>query len=176
MLPQPITALTRQTVAKASRLDPTAAAVARQALQDPHLLDDHLEQLEVAGFGDPDLDGLAKEIIRLRLEADVLDTDALQRHLAARGFGALISEIDKAARKSSAPFLDPDFPLPAARTQWTQADEALIRVAALERALSSAKAEMTEASGAGALMRLKAERDALRRAITSGTIWETTGS
>lgn len=176
MFPQPITALTRQTVAKASRLDPTASAVAKKALEDPHLLDDHLEQLEASGFGDPALDGLAKEIIRLRLEADVLDTDALQRHLAARGFGALISEIDKAARKSGVPFLDPDFPLPAARTQWSQAYEALTRMAALERALSSAKAELTEASGAGALMRLKTERDALKRAIASGTIWETTGS
>ena len=38
----------------------------------------------------------AKEIIRLRLEADVLDTEALARHLA-QGFGGLLSEIDKAA-------------------------------------------------------------------------------
>lgn len=49
-------------------------------------------------------------------------------------------------------------------------------MAALERALMSAKAELTEASGAGAFMRLKAERDALKRAIAMGTIWETTGS
>jgi DNA primase len=132
--------------------------------------------MEASGFGDPALDGLAKEITRLRLEADVLDTDALQRHLAAIGFGVLINEIDKAARSSGAPFLDPDFPLPAARTQWTRAYEALIRLAALERALSSAKAEMTEASGAGALMRLKTERDGLKRAIASGTIWEAAGS
>jgi DNA primase len=174
---QPATPRGREAARRLARgLHPVAAAVAKGALEDPHRLDDCLEQLEASGFGDPALDGLAKEIIRLRLEADVLDTDALQRHLAARGFGALISEIDKAARSSRAPFLDPDFPLPAARTQWSQAYEALTRMAALERALSSAKAELTEASGAGALMRLKAERDALKRAIASGTIWETTGS
>lgn len=160
----------------ATALHPVAAAVAKGVLDDPHRLEGHLEQMEASGFGDPALDGLAKEITRLRLEADVLDTEALQRHLAAIGFGVLISEIDKAARSSGAPFLDPDFPLPAARTQWTQAYEALIRLAALERALSSAKAEMTEASGAGALMRLKIERDALKRAIATGTIWEAAGS
>jgi DNA primase len=175
--PQPATPRGRAAARDlAGSLHPVAAAVARGVLDDPHRLDGHLEQLEASGFGDPALDELAKEITRLRLEADVLDTDALQRHLAARGFGALISEIDKAARSSRAPFLDPDFPLPAARTQWSQAYEALIRLAALERALSSAKAEMTEASGAGALMRLKTERDALKRAIMSGTIWETAGS
>lgn len=134
------------------------------------------------------LDGLAKEIIRLRLEADVLDTEALQRHLAARGFGALISEIDKAARNSSAPFLDPDFPLPAARTLWSQAFGALTRLAALDAAVDTGKRHLPqrshemEVAGEGpslqiqAVARLKAERDALRRAITSGTIWETTGS
>jgi DNA primase len=162
--------------------------VAKRALEDPHILDDHLEQLEAFGFGEPALDGLAKEIIRLRLEADVLDTEALQRHLAARGFGALISEIDKAARNSSAPFLDPDFPLPAARTLWSQAFGALTRLAALDAAVDTGKRHLPqrshemEVAGEGpslqiqAVARLKAERDALRRAITSGTIWETTGS
>ncbi len=114
---------------------------------------------------------MAKEIIRLRLEGDVLDTGALARHLAAKGFGGLLSEIDKAADQSGAPFLDPDLPLAAARTQWSHAFESLTRMAALENALDSAKAEMSDSDGAARLVRLKAERDALKRAIRTGTIW-----
>jgi len=152
-------------------LDPVAAALAKCALQDPHCLDGQLEALEAAGFGDPALDELAKEIIRLRLEGDVLDTAALARHLAAKGYARLLSEIDKAADRSGAPFLDPDVPLNAARTQWSHAFESLTRMAALEMALVSAKAEMSDSADAAQLMRLKTERDALKKAIRTGTIW-----
>jgi DNA primase len=45
-------------------------------------------------------------------------------------------------------------------------------MAALESALSSAKTELeVGAQDATAFMRLKAERDALRRAIKTGTVW-----
>jgi len=44
-------------------------------------------------------------------------------------------------------------------------------MAALEEALSSAKSDMTDSEDAAAFMRLKGERDALRRAIKSGTVW-----
>ena len=48
----------------------------------------------------------------------------------------------------------------------------MARMAALESALSSAKAELgPEATDASGFMRLKAERDALRRAIKTGTVW-----
>ena len=152
-------------------LDLLPAALAKAAIQDPARLDGHLEELDAAGFGDPALEQLAKEIIRLRLEGDALDMDALARHLAAKGFGGLLSEIDKAAAKSGAPFLDPDLPLTAARTQWSHAFESLARMAALENELGSAKAGLEMSSDAARLMRLKAERDALKRAIRTGTIW-----
>ncbi len=124
-----------------------------------------------SGFGDPALDGLAKEIIRLRLEGDVLDSGALARHLASQGFGALLSEIDKAADRSGAPFLNPDLQLAAARALWSQAFESLTRMAALESALDAAKADLADADSAARFLRLKAERDALKRAIRTGTIW-----
>jgi DNA primase len=155
----------------ASSLNPVAAAMAQGALTDPHRLDDCLEALESAGFGDPALDGLAKEIIRLRLEGDVLDSEALARHLRAQGYDAQLSEIEQAAPRSGAPFLNPDLPLADARTQWSHAFERLARLAALEDALASAKAELSAEAGAAGLMRLKAERDALKRAIRAGTIW-----
>ena len=89
---------------------------------------------------------------------------------------ALLGEIDRAARISGAPFLNPDIPLASARTQWSHAFEVLIRMAALEAALSAAKGELTESSDTSAFMRLKGERDALKRAIRTGTVWTAAGS
>jgi DNA primase len=162
---------------------PAVAAVVQGALNHPEWLDEHLETLESAGFGDAALDPLARDIISLRLEYDVehggegggLDTDGLVRHLAERGHGALLMEIARAAAKSSAPFLsaEPDL---AAKDQWSQAFEVLTRMAALESALSAAKADASQGLDAGAFGRLKAERDALRRAIKSGTVWGAEGS
>ena len=147
-----------------------------------------MEALEQHGFGDPALDELAREIIRLRLSVDHpgeggedgpgggLDSGGLVRHLTERGYGALLMEIARAAAKSSAPFLssepdtfakDPD----AAKEQWSQAFEVLTRMAALESALSAAKADASQGLDAGAFSRLKAERDALKRSIKSGTVW-----
>lgn len=152
-------------------LDPMACAVAKGAIDQPAWLDDHLEALQVHGLGQPALNDLSSAIVRLRLEADVLDSEALKRHLASSGFGALLGEIDRAARTSGAPFLDSDVSPLAARSQWSHAFEVLIRMAALEEALSSAKSELTDSADAVAFMRLKGERDALRRAIKTGTVW-----
>ena len=157
-------------------LDPVVAAVAKGALEDPLRLDDHLEELEAHGFGDPQLFELAKEIIRLRLDADSLDTGALARHLRERGFAGLLTDIDRAASQSGAPFLKQDVTLADARSQWSLAFVVLSRMAALEKALDTAKRDLAEGAGAAALMRLKTERDKLRRAIKTGTIWTDGGS
>ncbi len=155
----------------ARAVDPIPAALAKQALVDPPVLDEHLEGLQTHGFGDPALLELAKEIIRLRIEADVLDSEALRRHLAASGFSALLTDIDRAATHAGAPFLKEDVTLAAARSQWSRAFEALNRMAALENALAGAKQDLAGGSGASAFLALKAERDALRRAIKTGQIW-----
>ena len=151
--------------------EPLAAALAKGVLEDPARLDGCLEAFEAAGFGDEALLELAREIISLRLEGDVLDTGALARHLAQKGFGVLLGEIDEAAARSGAPFLDPNRPLSDARALWSHAFESLTRMAALEDALTSAKAEIGDAAGAARFVRLKSERDALKRAIRTGSIW-----
>jgi len=156
--------------------EPVPAALAKAALDDPLRLDVHLEAMEAHGFGDPALDQLAKEIIRLRLDADHLDSEALARHLAAEGFGALLGEIDKAASKSGAPFLSSDVSLTLARSQWSHAFEALTRMAALGDAIDSAKSNLADRGGMEAIERMKTERDALHKAIGSGTIWGDGGS
>ncbi|MGE5500510.1 MAG: DNA primase [Ignavibacteriales bacterium] len=158
-------------------IEPVAAAVAKGALDDPPRLDDHLEELEVHGFGDPALSELANEIIRLRLEADHLDTEALARHLRQRGFAGLLTDIDRAAPQAGAPFLKQDVTLAAARSSWSHAFAVLTRMAALERAIDSAKRSLAEeSSSVAALTRLKTERDKLRRAVKTGTIWTDDGS
>jgi DNA primase len=159
----------------ARSLNPMAAAVAQGALNHPAWMDDHLEALESYGFGDQTLNELASEIIRLRLSADTLDSEPLLRHLAERGYGLQLNEVAKAARKSNAPFLAPDQPPAAARNQWSQAFEVLTRMSALESALRTAKADADRGLDAQAFSRLKTERDAIRRAIKSGTFWSEPG-
>ena len=119
---------------------------------------------------------LAREIIRLRLEAEHLDTATLARHLRDRGYSELLIDIDRAAAKSGAPFYEPDVTLAAARSQWSYAFEVLNRLAALDLAADLAKREMAGGAGAAGFMDLKRERDALRRAVKSGTIWTPEGS
>jgi len=160
----------------AQEIEPLAAALAKAAIADPGVLDDHVEALDDGGLGDPALAGMLKEIIRLRLEADHLDTDALRRHLGQRGFSALLNDIDRAASKSGAPFIQPDVTLTAARSQWTQAFTAMSQLAALEREMDAAKRELAGGSDATRIIDLKTRRDQLRRAVKSGTIWSDSGS
>ena len=153
-------------------IEPVAAALAHGAIEDPERMDDHLEAIASHGFGDPALDGLAQELVRLRIGPQTLDSAALRRHLALSGHDALVREVEKAAAKSGAPFLAANAPLAEARVRWSQGFDALTRVAGLDAALASAKSEADQAFDASAFSRLKAERDALRRAIKTGTIWD----
>ena len=157
-------------------IEPMPAALARYALGDPSALEPHLDELEAHGVGDPALGDLVSEIIRLRLEAEHLDTVGLERHLRARGFSALLTDIDRAASRSGAPFIEPDVPLAAARSQWSHAFSVLSRLAALEDAMDQAKQALAEGAGAERVIALKTERDSLRRALKTGTIWEEAGS
>lgn len=154
-------------------IEPVAAALAHGAIDDPERMDDYLEAIAAHGFGEPALDSLAQALVRLRFadqeNGQSLDSAAVRRHLALSGHDALVREVEKAAAKSGAPFLAANAPLAEARTRWSQAFDALTRVAALEDALVSARAVPGQDE---AFRRLKAERDALRRAIKAGTIWE----
>jgi DNA primase len=159
-----------------AQLSPLAAALAQRALADPAIIDAHIEPLLTYGFGDPALLPLAREIVRLRIDADILDSDALRRHLTESGFSALLIDIDRAATHAGAPFNRSDVTLAVAKSQWSCAFEILNRLTALDDALTAAKRDLAEAGGASALMGLKAERDLLRRAIKTGTIWTMDGS
>ncbi|WP_395652080.1 DNA primase [Brevundimonas sp.] len=152
-------------------IEPVAAALAHGAIEDPERMDDHLEAISSHGFGDAALDGLAHELVRLRFSDAAMDSALLRRRLSASGHDDLLREVEKAAAKSGAPFLDATSSTAEARLRWAQGFEALTRVAALEQALASAKSGADQAFDAPAFSRLKAERDALRRAVRTGEIW-----
>jgi len=153
-------------------IEPVAAALAHGAIDDPERMDDHLEAIASHGFGDHALDGLAQELVRLRFSGASTDSATLRRHLSGSGHDALLREVERAAVKSAAPFLNSTLPVAEQRLRWAQAFDALTRVASLEQALDAAKSPADQAFDASAFSRLKAERDTLRRAIKTGTIWD----
>lgn len=157
-------------------VEPMAAALLQAALDDPERLDDHLEQIAAHGFGDASVEPMAQALVALRMSDQGLDTEALRRHLAQSGFDALMREVEKAAAKSGAPFLATSVPLAEARARWSLAFETLTRMAALEEAIESAKKDGLFAINPAAYRGLVGERDALRRAIKTGTIWDVAAS
>lgn len=59
-------------------------------------------------------------------------------------------------------------PEDAIRGLWSQAFDLLLRLTALERAVDDAKADLADESDFQTLLRLKTERDAVKRLIDSG--------
>jgi len=149
-------------------LDPTCAGLAQGLVDNPDWMLDQVEGLEAYGFGDEALAPLAKALIALSFRHEGLDRAALSRHLQKQGLGALLSEIQKAALKSGAPFLSPDISSADAHSRWLQAFNAVSRLTALDRALNSAREQV----GTEFFSRLKLERDALRKSLRSGQIWQ----
>ncbi len=149
-------------------LDPTAASLAQGLLDHPDWMLDQVEGLESYGFGDGALEALARTLVSISFQHEGLDREALNRHLHKQGLGALLSEIQKAALKSGAPFLSPDTSSADAHARWIQAFNAVSRLTALDRALNSAREQV----GTEFFSRLKLERDSLRRSLRSGQIWQ----
>lgn len=152
-------------------LDPTSAGLAQGLIDNPDWMLDQVEGLEAYGFGDEALTPLAKALIALSFQHEGLDRLSLSRHLQKQGLGALLSEIQKAALKSGAPFLSPDISSADAHSRWLQAFNAVSRLTALDRALNSAREQV----GTEFFSRLKLERDALRKSLRSGQIWQDSG-
>lgn len=149
---------------------PLAAALALAALLDPGVIDDKIELVGARGFGDEKLDGLARELVQLRYEAESLDYDASLRRLKARGLDeALIARLNQDARRAgvSAPFLDPAAAQGRARDLWRQAFDLLMQLESLERAVEAAARDLPRDQDSSTLITLKAERDTLRRLINS---------
>ncbi|MBI1197472.1 MAG: DNA primase [Phenylobacterium sp.] len=146
---------------------PLAAALALAALRDPGVIDEAIERVGSHGFGDPRLDALAQDLVRLRYETDSLEFDA---QLQARGVDAeLIRRLERDAGRAgvAAPFLDPAAARDRARALWRQAFDLLMQLESLERAVEAAAQDLSKDGDATTLISLKAERDHLRKLINS---------
>lgn len=152
------------------RVKPLAAALAMAALRDPSLIDDSIEVIGARGFGDIKLDGIARELVQLRYEADEAGFDAVVRRLRAKGMDdALIGKLERDASLAgvAAPFLDEHAARDRVRQLWQRAFELLMQLESLERAVETAARDLDRDRDASALISLKAERDHLRRLVNS---------
>ncbi|MBL8556605.1 MAG: DNA primase [Phenylobacterium sp.] len=145
------------------------AALARAALLDPTVIDDAIERVGSHGFGDEQLDKIARELVRLRYETEHLEMETLQRRLLASGISQ--DDLDRVQREAeragvAAPFLRESGE--RARLLWRQAFDLLMQLESLERAAEAARQDIArDPSALATLATLKAERDHLRRLINS---------
>ena len=148
---------------------PLTAALAYAVLQDPHVLDDKVEVLSAQGFCDTRLAALADQMVQFRFEHDHIDAVSLRRHLSSRGLSEhTIQDLQKAAKIANTPFLAAGVDANSARSVWTRAYELVVKLGTLERAVEGAKQDLARDNDSSTLMRLKTERDLLKRLIDSG--------
>jgi DNA primase len=148
---------------------PLSAALALGALQDPHMLDDKVEQLSVRGFCDERLSSLANELVEFRFESDAVDPVSVRRRLEARGFGQdVFQQLAHVGKAAGAAFLEADLDPAKARRLWSIAFDLLVKLETLERAVEGAKQDLERDNDSSTLMRLKTERDLLKRLVDSG--------
>lgn len=151
---------------------PFSAALLIAAIRDPKVVDDRIEVLMNQGLGDARLDGIAHELVNLRLEADHIETGMLRGRLASAGYDngvlALLERSASGVKALDVAHSAASNPEEAIRILWSQAFDLLIRLTALERAVDDAKTDLADESDLQTLMRLKTERDAVKRLIESG--------
>lgn len=149
---------------------PLAAALTLAAIRDISVLDGSIEQVASRGFGDHSLDEFAREIVRLRFEAEGLSQSAAVDILRARGIDdAAFRRLEQSAARAgaSAPFLDLNAARERVHQLWHQAFDLLMQVEAAERAVESAVKDLGRDRDSSTLNSLKAERDRLRMLVNS---------
>ena len=151
---------------------PISAALLIAAIRDPKVVDDRIEVLMNQGLGDARLDGIAQELVNLRMEADHLESGMVRGRLASIGYDAgalaLLERSAAGVRALDVTHSAAQNPEEAIRVLWSQAFDLLIRLTALERAVDDAKTDLVDDSDFQTLLRLKTERDAVKRLIDSG--------
>lgn len=151
---------------------PFSAALLIAAIRDPKVVDDRIEVLMNQGFGDQRLDAIAQELVNLRMDAEHIEVGMVRGRLASAGYDdATLAALERSAAHVKA--LDASqsaaqSPEEAVRALWSQAFDLLLRLTALERAVDDAKIDLVDDSDFQTLLRLKTERDAVKRLIDSG--------
>jgi DNA primase len=151
---------------------PFSAALLIAAIRDPKVVDDRIEVLMNQGFGDQRLDAIAHELVNMRMDTDHVEAGLVRGRLASVGYDATaLAALERSAAHVKA--LDvahsaAQSPEEAIRGLWSQAFDLLLRLTALERAVDDAKTDLVDDTDFQTLLRLKTERDAVKRLIDSG--------
>jgi DNA primase len=166
--------LARKRLSDAPR--PLSAALAIAVLRQPAWIGERIETIDVQGFGDEKIFGLAQDVVRIGFQTEGLSQDVLLSQLIARGHESTVKHLLADAFKAGAgaPFLDQNLPLEKARALWNRAFDILIHLQSLERAVQGAKQDFSvseRADDLATLMTLKAQRDAFLRTVRTGEAW-----
>lgn len=149
---------------------PLVAAVLTGLIEHPEVLQEKAELLASQGLGDAGLDRLVADLVRLTWDLADFGDGLLRARLTALGHEETLKAVDRTARVSHAPFLDASRPVEQARADLVRAIDGLLNELALSRAMDELKSEPE--FDAQPFARLKAERDAQARVLSSGALWE----
>jgi DNA primase len=153
---------------------PVVAAILTGLIEHPEVLQEKAELLASQGLGDPGLDRLVADLVRLTWDLADFGDGLLRARLTALGHEETLKAVDRTARVSHAPFLDASRPVDQARADLIRAIDGLLNELALSRAMDELKAEPE--FDARPFAALKAERDAQARLLASGALWEPAGT
>jgi DNA primase len=134
---------------------------------------DFLEPIDQAISLEPCFKPLGEFLLERIFSSSRLDKPDLERHMADKGLDKLWQDIQAAAPKSSAPYLNQETPHARRQRLWLTTVNALSRLAALQYALNLACQNMqSDPAQIEQMGRLKTDLDELRRALKSGQIWQ----
>jgi hypothetical protein len=134
---------------------------------------DSLEPIDQAISLEPSFKPLGEFLLERIFSSSRLDKPDLERHMADKGLDKLWQDIQAAATKSSAPYLNQEIPHARRQRLWLTTVNALSRLAALQYALNLACQNMqSDTAQIEQMGRLKTDLDELRRALKSGQIWQ----
>lgn len=153
---------------------PLIAAVVDGLIDNPELVHEQAEMLSNQGIGDAGLDRLVADLVRLSFEAEALAEGLLRSRLKAMGHEETLQRIDRVSPIAHAPFQNASIPLEQVRASLLKAMAVIMETLALDRALNEMKNE--EDFDVVAFSNLKAQRDAMRRLLGGGALWEAGGT
>ena len=151
---------------------PLTSAILDGLITHPDVVQERAELLANQTFGDVGLDRLVADLVRITSEVEAYGEGLLRARLRALGHDDALRRIDRTAKISHAPFLDPAVAAGKAQEDLTKAIDVLLEAMALSRALDELK--QGDDYDAGTFNTLKSQRDVLNRSLASGEIWAST--
>ena len=141
------------------------AAPAKPARQTPALWLPRVDSLAEFGLM------ISRQLTQCRRYGGHLSVLWLEAAPAGAGDDATLAALERSAahvKALDAAHSAAQSPEEAIRALWSQAFDLLLRLTALERAVDDAKTDLADESDFQTLLRLKTERDAVKRLIDSG--------